>query len=965
MRLPPVAGEWIDRGRALSFTFEGKRYSACQGDTITSALWSSGERVLGRSFKYHRPRGILSLADHDVNIVVQEGARPNVRADVTTVREGMIVAAVNVAGGVVRDRMRFLDWFSLLLPVGFYYKAFYSKRWFATWERMFRAMAGLGSVDTDAPRAETPKRHEFCDALVIGAGPSGLAAALAVADAGAHVVLVDENPRMGGSGLFNLGGDASVAARTAELVARASAHPRISLRPATTVIGYFTEHWIPLVDSECITKMRARSVIVAQGAFEQPAVFRNNDLPGVMLASAAQRLVYRYAVKPCERAVVLAANGDAYQACLDLASHGVSIAAVVDLRREGEPTALAQRVAALRVPVLHGHAVHEALGRGDRLASVSVAPLVCDGGLNAMRATNLECDGLLMGVGWAPAAQLLTQAGATAHYDAKVEQFVPDMLPEGVFACGRVNGVHEFLARLDDGERAGHEAARHLGLRAPDARAVARDLRPRSHPYPIFAHPKGKNFVDFDEDLHLRDIFDAAQEGFDSIELLKRFSTVGMGPSQGKHSNMNAIRVLACIRRLPIDAIGTTTARPFFHPVAFSHLAGRGFQAERETPLRKRHAALGAVWMPAGQWQRPEYYAVSGKSRTEAIREEALAVRSSVGLIDVGTLGKIEAAGREASQFLERVYTGRFAGMRVGTARYGLMVDEAGVVIDDGVIARVPGDRFYFTTTTSGSVTVFRELQRLNTMWRMDCGLINVTGMMAAVNLAGPKSRAVLARITRSDVAEAAFPYLGVREMQVASIPARVLRIGFVGELGYEIHVPADRAIELWDALIAAGNAETIRPFGVEAQRLLRLEKGHVIVSQDSDGLTTPFELGMDWTLKMDKPFFVGQRSLLIQKTQPQRQLLVGFEIAASSGESVNECHLAFEGDEIVGRVTSVAYSPTLERFIGLAMLRPDLAKRGGGFRIRVTGGSLVEALIVPTPFYDPKNGRQKLPEAA
>ncbi len=964
MRLERVANEWIDRDRLIAFTFEGRRVAAYQGDTITSALWAADERVLARSFKVHRPRGILSLANHDANIFVEDAGQTNMRADVTRVRDGLAVEVVNTAGGVARDRRRLLGWIAPFLPVGFYYKAFYSKRWFPTWERMFRRYAGLGKVNVEAPRLYTPKRYDFCDVLVVGAGPSGLAAGIAAADAGAQVVIVDENESAGGSGLFNLGGDTTVATRTATLVLRAQSHPRISLRTATTAAGYFADHWVPLVDAARITKMRARTVVAAQGAFEQPAVFRNNDLPGVMLASAAQRLIYRFAAKPCERAVILAANSDGYQAALDLAAHGVVVSTIVDLRPGGEPTALGERVAKQGINILVAYGVYEALAVRDRLSGVMIAPMGANGVLDTKRRANVECDGLLMSVGWAPAAQLLYQAGMRSRYDDGIHQFVPEVLPDGVFACGRVNGVHDFDGRLSDGERAGAEAARSLGFSATAPRAVARDTLARSHPYPIFTHPRGKNFVDFDEDLQLRDFFNAAQEGFDNIELLKRFSTVGMGPSQGKHSNMNAIRILARIRGLPIDEIGTTTARPFFHPVPMAHLGGRGFTAVRETPLHRRHEAQGAVWMPAGQWNRPEYYSVDGKERLSAIHEEVGAVRNAVGLIDVGTLGKIEISGPDAAMFLERVYTGRFANLSPGATRYALMVDESGVVIDDGVVARFPNERFYFTTTTSGSATVFREMQRLNTMWGLACGLVNLTGTMAAVNLAGPRSREVLALLTPTNLDEAAFPYLGAREMEVAGIPARVLRIGFVGELGFEIHVPADRAIALWNALMDAGKGDGIRAFGVEAQRLLRLEKGHIIIGQDTDGLTTPFEIGMTWALRIDKPFFVGQRSLAIQKNLPVRQLLVGFELTGQRAASVAECHLVIDGDEIAGRVTSVSFSPTLGKHIGLAMLRPALAKGGSTFSIRVTDGRMVEARIVPTPFYDAENARQKLAQA-
>jgi len=568
----------------------------------------------------------------------------------------------------------------------------------------------------------------------------------------------------------------------------------------------------------------------------------------------------------------------------------------------------------------------------------------------------IACDGVLMSVGWAPAAPLLYQAGTKMRYADAVHQFVPAQLPPGIFACGRVNGVH--TARAADGERAGSAAAAHCGFGVAKVVSVPAEAASPTHPWPMVAHPDGKNFLDFDEDLQLKDLENAIQEGFDNIELMKRFSTVGMGPSQGKHSNMNALRVLArCTGSTPGD-VGTTTARPFFHPVPMSHLGGRGFEPERRTPMHTRHEAAGAVWMAAGVWQRPEYYAVAGQSRVESIRAEALAVRQAVGIIDVGTLGKLEIRGPQAAEFLERVYISKYAGLKVGMTRYAVMCDESGVVIDDGVVARLADDHFYFTTTTSGAALIYRELSRWNTLWKMDCGIVNLTGAMAAMNLAGPKAKAVLAGLTDVDLS---LPYLAVREGKVCGAKARLMRVGFVGEWGVEIHVPAEHGAAVWDALMAAGKAHGIRPFGVEAQRLLRLEKGHIIIGQDTDGLTTPGEAALDWAVKMDKPFFVGQRSLQVIAKQPRRQQLVGFMLAADhTAETPKECHLVIEDGNIAGRVTSVAWSPALQRFIGLAYVRPDMAEDNRKFQIRLTGGALVAARVAKTPFYDPENLRQK-----
>jgi sarcosine oxidase subunit alpha len=962
-RLPARPGEWIQRQRPLRFSFEGRSYTGFEGDTVTSALLAAGVRVLGRSFKYHRPRGVLSMANHDVNAVVSDGVALNQRADVMPLREGMALQPVNIFGSLSADRASVIDKLSRFLPVGFYYKAFYKPKWaFPHWERFIRRISGLGTLNFSAPRPVSAKRYDFADVLVVGGGPSGMSAALAAARSGARVILADENAQLGGSLTYARPRADEEASALAELLSQVQAHTNIEVRTATFAAGWYADNWIPLVDAQRITKVRAKAVVIASGVFEQPAVFRNNDLPGVMLASAAQRLLHRYAVAPMRVAVVLTANEEGYLAALDLLEAGVQVQAVVDFTRLGETHPVARRLAGSGVRVLCGHCVVEAhaAADGSGVNAVSVAPW--NGrGVAAGALETLPCDGVLMSVGFAPAAALLYQSGARMSYDEPLGQFVPGELAPGVFAAGRVNGVYALSERRRDGERAAQLALAHIGIAAASPAAVARERRAVSYPFPFVEHQKGKNFLDFDEDLQLKDFYNAAQEGFDNIELLKRYTTVGMGPSQGKHSNMNAVRLLAHILEQPIDAVGSTTARPFFHPVPLGHLAGRGFHPVRRTALHARHERLGAVFMEAGVWLRPEYYARPGRNKAELVREEAKAVRTGAGLIDVGTLGKIEVSGPDAGELLERVYTGRFKNMKPGTTRYGIMLDEAGVVIDDGVIGRLGEDKFYFTTTTTGSAGVYRELQRLITMWGLKAGIVNVTGAYSAINLAGPASRTILATLAQFDVAEPAFPYLALREGDIAGIPVRAMRVGFVGELGFEIHVPAQHAAALWDLLMSAGAAFGIRAFGVEAQRVLRLEKGHIIIGQDTDGLTTPFEAALDWAVKMDKPFFVGQRSLRAVQQQPLRQKLVGFMLDADfAGAAPKECHLVIRDGQVAGRITSITHSEALGRYLGMAFLAPDLAEEGKRFLVRGEGGAMVEAQVVSTPFYDPKGERQK-----
>jgi sarcosine oxidase subunit alpha len=985
-RLPAQPGEWIDRSQPLRFRFEGCTYYGLAGDTISSALAANGVRLLGRSFKYHRPRGIYSLANHDVNVLVSDGTRTNLRADVTPLWDGAELTAVNTFGGLTNDLARHTDKAGRFLPVGFYYKTFHKPRkLFPFWERQMRAMAGLGAIDPQAPRLRTSKKYDWCDVVVVGAGASGLSAAIAAAEHGLDVLLVDEQPRPGGSLLYQ---DASET--LAGLLKRVGGHSNLRMMTGAVAAGYYADHWLALVDDQRLTKLRAKSVVFATGAFEQPALFRNNDLPGVMLASAAQRLIRRYAVKPFERPIVLTANADGYRAALDMQRAGIAVLMVVDLRSQGEPTAVGQQVEKAGIAVRRAHAVYETTLGSDAtgIDSVTICPLDGDGHPVVKKAQRIECDGLMMSVGWAPADSLFCQARGKMKYSRELEQFVPGVLPAGIFVAGRLNGVFDTEARLEDGRRAGIAAAEHAKNDAKASRGGAYPDRldpmtaeegrpadtPPSHPYPVVDHPAGKIFIDLDEDVQLKDIEQAVQEGFDGVELLKRYSTFGMGPSQGKIANTNTLRVLARLRGEGMGETGSPTARPFFHPVPLSHLAGRGFHPHRETALHARHVTAGAKFMPAGDWLRPAYYEsciagalpAPGKQagrlhHNSAIVAEVEAVRQRAGLIDVSTLGKLEIAGPDAAEFIERIYTGRFAKMKPGATRYGLMCDESGVIIDDGVIGRLADDRFYVTTTTTASGSVYREMQRWAIVWKLDVVLANVTGAIAAMNLAGPQARAILAELSDLDTGESSFPYLALREAKVLGVTCRILRTGFVGEVGYEIHAPAHWAADLWDRILQVGASAGIRPFGVEAQRVLRLEKGHAIVSQDTDGLTTPYEAGMEWAVKQDKPFFVGGRSLQIVARKPLKRRLVGFTLPPDyRGPLPSECHLVIERGEIVGRVTSIARSLTLQQAIGLAYVRPSQSSPGTRFQIRGEGGRMVEATVVELPFYDRANARQK-----
>lgn len=964
-RLPPRNGEWIDRSRPVQFRFEGTTYQGFAGDVLSSALWANDVRMLGRSFKYHRPRGIYSLMNHDVNVMVENGSHTNMRGDVLPIEPGLDVRAVNTFGGLKRDRLRFTECFSRFMPVGFYYKAFHTpRRLFRFYENQIRKVAGLGKINPLNRWTPSPKDYAFCDLLVVGAGPAGLAASVAAAQQGLQVMLVDEQQQPGGSLAWQMADDLKTRHHLHDMLEQIETFDTIQIRCSTQAVGCYADGWIALNDNQKLTKLRAKTMLVATGCFEQPAVFQNNDLPGVMLGSAAQRLIHLYAVKPFDRAVVLTSNSDGYRVAIDLQDAGVQVSAVIDLRPQGEPTELSQRVANAEIDIHPGHTVYEAVpvpGK-QRIRGAVMCPLDDEGHPKTELKTLLDCDGIVVSVGWTPNSGLVSQAGGRFRYAESVEQLVPQKMPAGVFAAGRLNGVFDLESRIADGQRAGLAAAAHLGRfegTIPDAPIP--QSAPPSHPYPIFAHKGKKNFVDFDEDLHLVDFLNAHQEGYDNIELMKRFTTVGMGPSQGKLSNSNAVRILARLNKASINETGTTTSRPFYQPVSLGHLAGRRFHPQRRTPIDHWHVAAGAHVMHAGNWLRPEFYKVDGKTRDDCIFDEALNVRQNVGLIDVGTLGKIYVSGTDTARFLERIYTGRFSKQDTGRLRYGLACDELGVIIDDGVVARLADDRFYVTATTGGAAAFYREMQRWALIFGMDVMLVNATSQLAAMNITGPNSRKVLQELTDVDLSAKAFPYLGVREGTVAGVSSMLMRVGFVGELGYEIHTPASYGLHVWTSLMKQGHNLGIRPFGVEAQRLLRLEKGHLIVGQDTDALTNPYEANVAWAIGKKKRFFVGGRSLDILREKPLTRRLVGIVFPTDhTGPIPEECHLIISKGKIVGRITSIAGRSTLGHPIAMAFVPPDMTEPGTKVQIRVDDGSMVDAEVAVLPFYDSENRRQQ-----
>jgi sarcosine oxidase subunit alpha len=958
-------GSFVDRRKPLSFTFDGRLYSGYEGDVIASALYAQGRVLVSRSFKYHRPRGVLTMSGQDVNTFVQVGGEPNARADQHLITDGLAVKSINRLGPLDHDLLASIGLISRFLPVGFYYKTFYWPRgvWQHVFERPIRAMAGLGTLEPEAPHKYYDKAYLFADVLVIGGGPAGIEAAIAAAEAGADTLLLEQLPQLGGSLLYaRSGGDrAAVNARCSALIERARATPKLRIMTDTTATGMFADNWTSAVRGNRFFKIRSKETVIATGVFDQPLVFANNDRPGIMFADAAQRLMRLYGVKPGKRAVIVTANRYGYEAALDLLDAGVSVAAIVDLNFETDSPAL-EELRARDVRIMPGATLVDSKGR-KRVSSVAVATIGSDGLPGTLREW-IDCDLVLMSVGFSPALNLASHAGAKVVFDPQINMHRAIDLPPGLSLVGAAAGVWSHAAVIGDSRHAGAAAAARAGhgdcapRSAPVVDATAAQI---SHPYPVFADPHGHDFIDFDEDLKTNDIVNSVKDGYDDIQLVKRYSTVGLGSSQGRHSNLNTIRIVAKQTGKSIESIGTTTFRPPFVPEKFAALAGRGFEPVRHTAMHQRHIELGAQMMPAGLWMRPAYYGKKAESQ-RAIEREVRAVRQGVGMIDVSTLGGLDVRGPDAAAFIDRMYTWAYEKQPIGRARYTLMTDLTGVVIDDGVAARLHERHYYVTATTGAVDQVYRQMTWFNVQWKMDVDVANVTAAYAGINLAGPQARAVIEKLDSDiDFSATAFPYMAARVGQLAGIPVRVLRVGFVGELGYEIHVPAGLGEALWDRLMEAGKGFGMAPFGVEAQRILRLEKGHIIVGQDTDGLTNPAEANMEWALAKKKAFYVGKRAVDMQIAKGLTRKLAGFALIDPAAPLPKECHLIIRDGDIAGRVTSVTRSPTLGKVVGLAYVPPDLAEPGKRFEIRVDGGRMVTAETVPVPFYDPDNKRQDM----
>ncbi len=938
-RLPPQPGERIDRARPLTFSFDGAEVAGFEGDTIASALLASGRQVLSRSFKYHRPRGELCGCGRCGNSLVQVDGAPGVRACGEPARAGMRVTHQNAWPSLDLDAMRVTDLIGgPFTPVGFYYKTFIRpRRLWPLYERVLRRAAGLGRLPRWQADREwrTQYRRRHCDVLVIGGGVAGLAAALAAARLGADVVLCDEDAEPGGELLVE-----GAHSRARELAGEAR-EAGVEILARAPALGYF-DGLVPVWQGDTLHQVRARRHVVATGAIEQPLVFADNDLPGVMLASGARRLGALYALAPGASAVVATLGDEGLEAALALHGLGVRVAAVADLRDDAGERPAAAALGAAGVPLLAGATVVRAQGRRG-VERVRVARLDAAGVAIAGSEQELACELLAVSGGSQPASSIVQQAGPSAS----------------VHTAGAVAGHSGAATAERSGALAGLDAALALGCGGEAERRAAREQRalldeeaakaratPRA-PAPAFARDArrgGRAFVDLDEDVTIKDVRQAVAEGFASIELSKRYTTATMGPTQGRYSQAALARVLAAATGATLAEVGATTARPPWTPVPMGVLAGRPFEPAKRSAIHARHRALGASVRWAGDWRRAYDYG--------DVESETLAVQETGGLIDVSTLGKLIVRGADAGELLDRLYPNRMSNLKPGRIRYGVLCTDAGRITDDGTVCRLDEQSFYVTTTSGGAAAVEQWFSWWLADWRLDARLTDVTQGVAAVNLAGPRVREVLQSVTELDCSPEAFSYLDARHAHVAGIPCLLLRIGFVGELGYEIHCPAAHGERLWDALLAAGAEAGVRPFGLEPQRILRLQKQHVLVGQDTDSESTPYGASMPWAIKLDKPQeFIGRFALAQQAEREPSQRLVGF--TAPSEQLPNEGAVVLDAGRPAGQVTSARRSPKLARTIGLAWVPARLAEDDARIQISDEGRTL-EAVVTTRPFYDP-----------
>ena len=995
-------GRLIDRSDSISFTFDDKTYQGYAGDTLASALLANDQMLVGRSFKYHRPRGIVAAGAEEPNALVNlgHGARmePNQRATTTELFDGLTALSQNRWPSLDNDVGAVNSYLSRFLPAGFYYKTFLYPRafWKSVYEPFIRQSAGLGRAPEEGDADSYEHFHTHTDVLVIGGGVAGIQAAKTAAEAGAKVLLLEQTACWGGrtpvDGDMIDGTDAS--AWVTEQIAALEAMPNVTLRLRAMgagvydhgyVLGYerLTDH-IPEAGGprHRLWRIRAKQIITATGAIERPLAFAGNDVPGVMLASAVRDFQENWGVVPGRRMVVATNNDDGYRTALLLNAAGVEVLRILDARDTGGGALMqAAKEAGIRVDC--GRGIGKVSG-GKRVKHVQICMTNGTGG--AME--DLDCDGVAMSGGWSPAVHLWSHAGGKLIWNEDYANFAPDLsrAPTGadglpmVRTAGSASGWMELPGVLSDGVAAGVDAASAAGFSPAVSRPKVIETPTEAPMLPVWQMPaaadyrlKAKSWLDFQNDVKVTDVELAAREGFESVEHTKRYTTLGMATDQGKLSNINGLAVLAGALDTPIPQVGTTTFRPPYTPISMGAIAGeaRGeiFQPVRKTPIHGWLDRNGADWEPVGHWRRP--YAIVQRNETvhDAVMREVKNTRENVGLLDASTLGKLLVQGPDAGRFLDMLYTNMMSTLKVGRCRYGLMCSENGFLIDDGVVARVGQESWLCHTTTGGADRIHAMMEEwLQTeWWDWKVHVVNLTEQYAQIGVVGPKARLLLEKLGGMDLSAETLPFMAWADGKIGGIDVRVYRISFSGELSFEIAVKAGQGLALWEKLAVAGAEFGVMPYGTEALHIMRAEKGFIMIGDETDGTVIPQDLGLDWALSKKKTDYIGKRAQERRHmTDPNRWKLVGLQTLDGSvlpdgayalGEGINA-----NGQRITqGRVTSSYHSPTLDRGIAMGLVLHGPDRMGEVLEFPGTDNSTYRAQIVSPVFYDPEGEKQNV----
>ncbi len=978
------SGGIVNRSRAISFRFDGREFKGFEGDTLASALIANDQMLVGRSFKYHRPRGIVTAGSAEPNALVTIGkdgrTEPNTRATVAELYHGLEAVSQNRWPSLNYDIGSVNSLLSPFLGAGFYYKTFMWPKsfWEKVYEPLIRKAAGLGKAVMEADPDRYEKSWAHCDLLVIGAGPTGLTAALAAGRAGLRVVLADEGFRLGGSLLsekLSVGGVSAVD-YAQRVVDELRSLPNVTLMPRTTVFGWYDDNVfgavekvqkhvaqpLPELPVERLWRIVARNAILATGAEERPLVFGGNDKPGVMMAGAVRTYLNRYGVAPGHEVAVFTNGGAGYRTAQDLIAAGIGVSVVIDGRTMSSDEAPAG------VRVIRGGSVVATKG-GRRISGLIVE--------RSGHQEEIACDALAMSGGFSPVIHLACQRGSKPVWSDAHQAFLAPDVGSGLAVAGSAAGLVSLSECLKDGADRAHAiiAAQGRLVGSIELPEVEGEYDASFAPLWYVAGAKQKAFIDFQNDVHVKDLSLSQREAMGHVEHTKRYTTGGMATDQGKLGNVNAAGIIAGMRGVSPAEIGTTTFRPFYTPVSFGAMAGAS-RAEhsrpvRQSPLHGWAKKNGAVFVEAGLWYRSSWFPRDGeKSWRESVDREVMNVRSNVGLCDVSTLGKIEVFGKDAAEFLNRLYSNAFLKLPVGKARYGLMLREDGMVYDDGTTSRLSEDHFFVTTTTAYAGEVMTHMEfAAQTFWPdLDVRFVSSSDQWAQMSLAGPKARLILDQLVDEDLSNEAFPFLSAREVLLrGGLKARLFRISFSGELAYEVAVPAGFGEAVADAIMEAGKPHGICAYGVEALNVLRIEKGHV-THNELDGRTTPDDVGLGRMFSTQKPDFIGKRmSSRFGLTAADRPQLVGLKPVETDKEIKAGAHLLKEGAKPSmandqGHVSSACFSPSLGHFIALAMLKSGRERMGekivvwDGLR-----GTEVLAEVCSPVFIDPENKKLHL----